>query len=152
MDPIRDIDIIESELVFCDNETVESNISYYEKLTKSGGKNKVPEIIEMLKALHEHLQALKPARAFDLTSYEDTLEVLLAYRDLHLLTAKPVLYVCNIDEDTMTSDSGENDYVASVKKYAAENKASVVVLSGKIEDELSLLEESEQIEFLESLA
>ena len=151
VDPLRDIDIIESELVFCDNETVESALKRYEKLTKSGGKKKLLEIIEMLKALQIHLQEMKPARTFDLSAYEGVTEVLHAYRDLHLLTAKPVLYVCNIDEDTMTSDEGINNHVRAVQKYAKEHNAFVVVLSGKIEHELSLLEPEEQKEFLEDL-
>lgn len=151
VNPLRDIDIIESELVFCDNETIENTIRRNEKLLKSGNKKKIPEIVEMLKALHTHLQEMKPARLFDFTPYEDVIELRHAYRDLHLLTAKPVLYVCNVDEDSMVSDDGMNDFVKSVAKFAGENKASFIVLSGKIEHELSLLDAEEQSEFLETL-
>ena len=151
VDPIRDIDIIESELIFCDNETVENTIRRYEKTMKSGGTKKAPEIIAMLKALHDHLQNLKTARLFDFEPYKDVQEIVFAYRDLHLLTSKPVLYVCNVDEDSMVSCDGINDHVKAVEKYALENKASHIVLSGKIEHELSLLDLEEQSEFLETL-
>ena len=150
VDPVRDIDIIESELIFCDNETVENAIKRYEKLIKSG-KKKATEIIEMLKALHDHLQALKPARMFDLEPYKDAQELAFVYRDLHLLTAKPVLFVCNVDEESMVDNDGMNQFVESVAQYASENKAQYIVLSGKIEHELSLLDKEEQTEFLESL-
>lgn len=150
VDPVRDIDIIESELIFCDNETVESNIKRYDKLLKTG-KKKVPEILAMLKDLHAHLQEMKPVRMFNFSPYEEIKELVLAYRDLHLLTAKPVLYVCNVDEDAMVSDDGMNEYVKAVEKLAKASQAQFIVLSGKIEHELSLLEKEEQQEFLLSL-
>ncbi len=151
IDPLRDIDIIENELIFCDNETVENTLKRYEKFMKSGGTKKEIEILGMLKALHTHLQELKPARLFDKEPYKTVQEILDAYRDLHLLTAKPVVYVCNVDEESMVERDGRNSYVEAVEKFAKETKASSIVLSGKIEHELSLLPKEEQTEFLESL-
>lgn len=150
VDPIRDIEIIESELLIADNDTVESSQQRYSKLLKTG-KKEIPAIIAMIDALHKHLQELNPARSFPLEDYVgDNIEVRHAYRDLHLITAKKVLYVCNVDEETPMDGSG-NTYVELVKKYTKENNAAVVVLSGKIEEELSSLEKEEKAEMLADL-
>ena len=150
VDPIRDIEIIESELIFSDNDTVESTITRYSKQKKTGQKN-LALILTMLENLHAHLQSLKPARTFPLETYShDDLEVLHAYRDMHLITAKKVVYVCNVDEDLASGDD-DNTYTKSVAEYAREQNSGVVKVSGKIEEELSQLELEEKQEMLNEL-
>ena len=149
VNPLRDIDIIDSELIFADNETVENNIKRYEKLLKTNPKN-VSLILEMLKSLHAHLQEIKPARSFDISKYKDKQDILNSFRDLHLLTAKPVLFVCNVSEDDVTNNT-ENSHVKKVKEHAKESDATVIILSGKIEAEISSLDQNDKKEFLEEL-
>ena len=150
VDPIRDIGIIQTELIFADNETVERALERYKKLAKTG-RSELPVIIEMLNALHRHLQALKPARTFDLALYiKDQPGVHHEYRDLHLITDKKVLYVCNVDED-LANGGGDNQYTKMVRKLAREEGADIVLISGKIEEELSALEEAEKEEMLVEL-
>ena len=150
VDPVRDIEIIQTELIFADNETVESSLTRYKKLQKTG-KKEIPAILSMIEKLADHLQALKPARNFNLEEHVgDVPEVSTAFRDMHLITAKKVLYVCNVDED-LADGSTDNNYTKSVKKFAAGEGAEVVIVSGKIEEELSQLEADEKKEMLEDL-
>ncbi|MFK7823063.1 MAG: redox-regulated ATPase YchF [Oligoflexales bacterium] len=150
VNPVRDIEIIQTELIFADNETVESSLTRYKKLEKTG-KKEIPAILKMIEALADHLQELKPARNFNLDDYlGDVHEVSLAYRDMHLITAKKVLYVCNVDED-LADGNHDNDYTKSVKEFAAKEEAEVVIVSGKIEEELSQLETDEKQEMLADL-
>ena len=148
VDPIRDIEIIQTELIFADNETVENGLSRYRKLAKTG-KKEIPAIVTMLEVLHNHLQELKPARVFPVEDFVgDLVEVSNAYRDLHLITAKKVLYVCNVDEALAGGDQ-DNEYTSRVKAFAKEEGANVVLVSGKIEEELSALVDEEKAELLE---
>ena len=149
VDPLRDIDTIETELVFADNETVENNLKRFEKLKKSGKKD-VPDILEMLGALNSHLQELKPARTFENDLLTDKEHCQHAYRDLHLITAKKVVFVCNVDED-LADGQTDNEYVKKVRERAAEEGAGVVLVCGKIEEELAGLEKEEKQEMLEGL-
>ena len=146
LDPLRDIDIIESELLLADNETVESNLKRYEKLLKTNPK-KIAPIVNMLKNLHEHLQTMEPAKTFDLNAKNDP-QLLHAFRDLHLLSTKPVLYVCNIAEGDINQES---DYIKKVKEYAQKRKASIVTLCGNIEEEIVALPKEERQELLSDL-
>ncbi len=150
VEPIRDIETIETELIFADNETVENTLKRYQKLVKTGRKD-VPLIIKMVEALLEHLQALKPARLFNVDEYVgDVAEVANAWRDMHLITAKKVVYVCNVDED-LASGEEDNEYTKLVKERAAQENAATVIICGKIEEELSTLEGDEKKEMLEGL-
>lgn len=149
VDPIRDVGTIETELIFSDNETVENNVQRYSKLQKSG-KKEVPAILEMMQALNAHLQDLKPARLFDMGPYEENENTSNAFRDLHLITAKKVLYVCNVDEDH-ADGAVENEFVKLVRAHAEKEGAGVVVVCGKIEEELAGIEADEKAEMLEGL-
>ena len=150
VDPVRDIEIIQTELIFADNETVENTVNRYEKMKKTG-KKEVPIILEMLAALHAHLQNLKPARTFPIDDYiGDTKEVAESFRDMHLITAKKVLYVCNVEEER-ASGTEDNEYSRLVREYAAKEGAGTVLVSGKIEEELGGLDASEKAEMLEAL-
>ena len=149
VDPIRDIGIIQTELIFADHETVDNAVKRYEKLTKTG-KKEMLAVVAMLEALSAHLQEVKPARTFDLEPFVgDMTEVAHAYRDLHLITAKKVLYVCNVDEDL--AGGGDNDWTRQVKEHALSEQARTVIVSGKIEEELSGLEADDKAQMIEGL-
>lgn len=150
VNPLRDIDIIQSELIFSDFETVQNALSRYEKLAKSGRKD-VPLILAMIEALAKHLQDINPARSFPLQNYvQDMIEVSNAYRDLHLITAKKVLYVCNVHEDLAQGDK-DNEHTKAVKDFALKEGSKVVIVSGKIEEELSSLSPEEKQEMIQAL-
>lgn len=150
VDPLRDIDIIQAELIFADNETVQNTLTRYSKLAKSGRKD-IPFIVTMLEALLAHLQALKPARTFPLQDYVgDLKEITSVYRDMHLITAKKVMYVCNVDEDLGSGDL-DNEWTKQVKEFAKAEGSAVVAVSGKIEEELAGLSTDDKKEMLEGL-
>ncbi|MBQ46226.1 MAG: redox-regulated ATPase YchF [Zetaproteobacteria bacterium] len=150
IDPIRDIGIIETELILADSETVENTLSRYKKLGKTG-KKEIQPTIAMLEALMNQLQDLKPARSFDLEPHVgDVREVADAYRDMHLITAKKVLYVLNVDED-MASGTKDNEYTLKVKEYAKAEGAESVIISGRLEEELIEIDEESQQEMLADL-
>lgn len=150
INPLRDISTIQAELIYADNSTVEAALARFQKQNKSG-KKAIIQTIEMLTALHEHLQQLKPASTFNAEVYfGDTLEVSAAYQALHLITSKKVVYVCNVDEELAVA-GGDNEATLAVKKLAAEEGAAVVCVSGKIEEELSVLSPDEREEMLASL-
>jgi GTP-binding protein YchF len=148
--PKRDIETIQAELVYADVGTVEAALDRYRRLAKSGQK-KITAILAMLEALNGHLQALRPARSFDLEPWVgDVLEVRDAWRDLHLLTGKPVLYVCNVDEDMAAGDK-DNSLTIEVKDHARQEGAQVVIICGKLEEELGQLDEVSRNELIASL-
>jgi GTP-binding protein YchF len=150
VDPLRDIDIIQSELILSDNETVETTYQRYQKLAKSGKKETLL-IIKMIEALSAHLQQWQPARTFDLTHYVgDEIQVSHAYRDMHLITAKQVVYVCNVEE-SLAEGEQDNTYTTQVKAFAKKEGSGVVLLSGKIEEELSCLEGQDKQDMLAAL-
>src|SRR5690606_25664137 len=139
--------IIEAELIYSDVETLEKARQRYQKLTKSGDK-KVGPILTMLDALSDHLQNLAPARTFVIEKFVgDTKEVAHAFRDMHLITGKRVLYVCNVDESLAGGDE-DNDYTSQVKAHAAKEGDGSVILCGKIEEELAELDDGSRIEMI----
>ncbi len=151
VNPKRDIEIIEAELIFADNETLEKALARYSKLARSGAKKEIPKIMAMFEALALHLQALKPARTFDWQPFAlEFQEVAHAFRDLHLMSAKPVMYVCNVDEDMAAGDT-DNKYTLQVKEHANAEGAATILVSGKIEQEISVLEEADKKEMFAAL-
>ena len=141
VDPIRDIETINLELVLADLETVNKRIERAAKLAKGDKKYLAEE--DIFKKIRTHLEDGKPARTLDLN--DDEKEIV---KDAFLLTMKPILYVANISE----SDIGkENDYVKKVKEYAKQENSEVVPLCVKIEEELSSLEGEEKQEMLEAM-
>lgn len=145
VDPKRDISTIETELIFADVSTVTTALDRNRKFTKSGQK-KFLAIVAMLEALESHLQALKPARVFALQTYVGEIpEVAIAFDELHLITAKPVVFVCNVDED-MADGKKDNRFTEIVKAHAAREGAQAVTICGKIEEELSQLDIESQNE------
>jgi GTP-binding protein YchF len=142
IDPERDIEIIETELLLKDLETVERRIERAAKAAKSGEK-KVVEELAFYERLEEHLSRGAPARTFAVHAGEDAW-----LRQLFLLTIKPVLYAVNVAEDGLPDG---NDYVEVVRDVAAREGARVVVVCADLEAQIAELPEEEQGEFLASV-
>ena len=142
VDPLRDIETIETELILADLEAVERRIERFRKVAKSGDKLAKLHVATCEKLL-ELLDAGQPARAGQWTEDE-----LASVHDAQLISAKPILYVCNIDEDGLEAD---NEHVKAVRAHAAQVGAEVISLCAKIEAELSELEEADREEFLSEL-
>ncbi|MCX6131844.1 MAG: DUF933 domain-containing protein, partial [Proteobacteria bacterium] len=136
-----------TELVLADMQSAENGHNRYQKLMKTG-KKEVIKIAEMLAALVAHMNDLKPARTFPLAQYiGDEPLVQKAFDELHLITAKSVLYVCNVEE-SMADGGSDNEYTRLVKTFAASEHAEAVTICGKIEEELSQLDPSEKQEMI----
>jgi GTP-binding protein YchF len=145
VDPIRDIEIINTELCLADLDSVEKRLDRVSRTAKSGNKEARAEeaVLEKVKKVVE--EAI-PARQAELS--EDELELI---KDLNLLTLKPTLYVANVSEDEAATAENDNEYVAKVKEYAQKENAGVVVISAKVESEIAELDEEEANEFLSDL-
>ena len=144
VDPIRDITIIQDELIIKDLETIEKRLDKLQKEAKSGDKA-IKSKLELVKRLYEFMEQGKPARSFDM--HEEERE---SMSDLFLLTSKPVLYVCNVDEGDLPEGKG-NSYVGKVQEHAQKEEAEVVVVCAKIEAEIAELDEEERTMFLEEM-
>jgi GTP-binding protein YchF len=141
-DPGRDAETIDIELGLADLETVTKRVDRVRRVAKSGDKTARAEL-EFFEALSEHLSAGKPARAFEVADSMQT-----AFDEACLLTAKPVLYVANIDEDALADG---NAHSAALESIADTNGAEVVRICGKVEAELSELDDEDKREFLADL-
>jgi len=144
VDPLRDIGIIEAELIFKDLESLEKREVKLKASAKSGDK-KYLEQAEVIAQLRTFMEDGKPARGFQ--ADEQTREI---WADLFLLTEKTVLYVCNVDEADLP-DGANNPYVAKVRARATEEGAEVEVVCAKIEAEIAELDSDEKKLFLEEL-
>jgi len=142
VDPLADLDIIETELMLADLESLEKRVVNLEKRAKTGDKEAVVTLRLVKLALAE-LEAGRPARVAKVSTEDQK-----AWRMLQLLTAKPALYVANVDE---ASTATGNDLSRQVEARAAQDGAKAVVISAKIESEIALLDEHERGEFLETL-
>jgi GTP-binding protein YchF len=143
VNPLHDMDIINTELLLADLDTVEKRNAKVERAAKASSDGKVKAEHAMLQKLLAVLNAGKPARTADLTDDEKLLS-----RDLFLITAKPQLYVANVDESALIDG---NAYTAAVEKRAVEEGAQVVRICGAMESEIALLEPAERDEFLKDL-
>jgi GTP-binding protein YchF len=145
VDPVRDIEIINTELVLADLESVEKRKAKQQKAAKSGDKKAIADL-ELLDKLEAHLNTGKTVVTLDLSPDEKA-----AVKGFFLLTAKPTLFACNVaEEDLATANS--NKYVQQVRAYVREHHdTSAVVVSAEIESELVMLSLEEQAEYLESL-
>ncbi|GAF66356.1 GTP-dependent nucleic acid-binding protein EngD [Bacillus sp. TS-2] len=144
VNPIRDIEVINLELILADLESVEKRITRVAKLAKTKDKEAVAEL-EVLEMLQQAFEAEQSARSIDFS--EEQLKIV---KQLHLLTSKPVLYVANVSEEDLLSD-GDNEYVQKVKEFAASENSEVIVVCAKIESEIAELEGDEKQMFLEEL-
>ncbi len=140
IDPIRDIETINLELIFADMDTLSRRIDRT-KTSMKGGDKKYKEELETLQKIDAALQEGKPARMADLNEKERE------YMDtLFLLSSKPVIYCANVSEG-----EEDNEYVRLVKEYAEKEGSEVVALCVKLEEELSALEDDEREMFMEEL-
>lgn len=145
VNPLRDIETIDLELIFSDMEVLERRIS---KTTKSAMGNKaLAKELEILKALYAHLEAGKLARSYEAAD-EDELEFI---NSLNLLTWKPVIFAANVSEDDLADDGASNTFVGQVREFAAANGSEVFVICAQIEQEIAELDEDEKKMFLEDL-
>ena len=142
IDPISDLDIIETELMLADLESLEKRVVNFEKRAKTWDKEAAATLALMKLALAQLAEG-RPARAAQVPAEEQK-----GWRMLQLLTAKPTLYVCNVDE--ASADQG-NAFSGQVAARATRDKAKSVVISAQIESEIALLDAGERAEFLETL-
>lgn len=145
IDPIRDIEIINTELCLADLESVEKRLDRVTRTAKSGNKEAIAEMA-VLEKVKQSVENAIPARQVELS--EDELALI---KDLNLLTLKPTLYVANVGEDEAATADTENEFVQEVKKYAAKENAGVVVISAEVESEIAELDKDEAQEFLNDL-
>jgi GTP-binding protein YchF len=145
VDPIRDIHIIDSELLFKDLESVEKRIDRLKKQSKSGDKAMKTQL-EVAERLKDHIETGEPVRTFEVAEEEK-----IAFKDLFLLTGKPVLFVCNVSESEISEGGQNNQMVAKVKELADSRGSQTVVVCASIEAEIAELDEEAKKEFLEEL-
>ncbi len=143
IDPIRDIETINLELIFSDLDVIERRMEKSVKLARSGDKTAKFEYA-IMERIKEQLESNKPVRTLEVTEEES-----IFITSLFLITSKPVVYACNISEDDVMEGNADNDYVKKVKEYAKTENSEVMVVSAKIEEELSGLEDDEKAEMLE---
>ncbi len=142
VDPLRDIDTIEVELALADLETVNSSLDKAQRQAKSGDKDAIARAA-VLKKVKETLEKGQPIRGMELNPEEQKL-----VKALGLITAKKMLYVCNVSEDDL---DGSSEPVMKVREKAAAEGSAVVPVCGKLEAELSELPEEDRAEMLASL-
>jgi GTP-binding protein YchF len=144
VNPVRDKEVIDTELQLKDLESVEKKLSRVEKLSKSGDRE-ILRGIEILKSLKEHLEQGKNARAFDISLEERQKHV----DDLFLLTIKPVIYVCNVDEKSVVNG---NEFTEQVRNATQHEHAEILLVSAAIESEIAVMENyDDRILFLEDM-
>ena len=145
VDPVRDIETINLELIFSDLEILERRIAK----TVRGARNDktLAKELELLNRLKEHLEAGNLAITYQ-TDDEDEQKWLAEY---NLLTAKPVIFAANVSEDDLADDGASNQYVQEVREHAKEQHSEVFVICAQIEQEIAELEEDEKKMFLEDL-
>jgi len=145
VDPIRDIDTINLELIFADIETLDKRIARTAKLANNDKTAK--KELETLKRLKAVLEEGKMASSLEPEDDDEK-----AFIDsLYLLTTKPVIFAANVAEDDLADDGANNEYVQKVREYAASTGNGVFVISARIEEEIADLDDEEKAEYLESL-
>jgi GTP-binding protein YchF len=143
VNPIRDIETINLELIFADIETVNKRLDKAKKNLKADKKYQIE--IDLLEKILKTLEEGKSARTLEFNEEEQIL-----VKDMFLLTTKPILYIANVSEEQLENPD-DNDNVKKVKEYAKKENAEVIPLCVKIEEELSGLEENDKKEMLEAL-
>jgi len=145
VNPIRDLETIMIELIFADMEVIEKRLPRIQKKASMRLEADAVEEYQLLSKILEELKLEKPIRAMNLSNDE-----LKLIKNFSFLTAKPILYVCNVAESEI-NDHSENDYVKNVKIQAEKDQAEVVIISAKIEQELQELDPEEKELFMEEL-
>ena len=145
INPLRDIETINLELIFSDLEILERRIA---KAAKAAVNDKsLKKELEAMKEIKDILEAGKPAKIF---TNEDE-EILSFVASLGLITYMPVIYAANVSEKELADEALSNKYVAEVRKLASETNSKVFVVCARIEEEIAQLEEDEKAEYLEAL-
>ncbi len=144
VDPVRDIETINLELIFSDLEILERRISK----TARGARNDkaLAEELALLEKIKAHLEQGQLAKTLELSDDEKELS-----KTFNLLTDKPVIYAANVSEDDLADDGASNAFVQQVREYAANENSEVFVVSAKMEAELSELDDEEKAMFLEDM-
>ena len=145
IDPIRDIEVINMELIFADLDTIEKRLSKLKHQMNNDKEAKVEyEVIDRLK---KHLEENKLAISFETKNEDEEAWI----RNLNLLTNKKVIFALNVAEGDVADDGANNKFVKAVKEYAANNGSETFVLCAKVEEELAGLDDAEKEEFLKEL-
>lgn len=144
VDPIRDIETINLELIFSDVEIIDRRIDRTKKAMK-GDKTLAVEL-DLLERVKAALEDGKPARSLEYTDEEKAI-----MKEIALISMKPVIYAANVAEDDFAKGIGNNEFVNRVKAFAAEENSEVMPVSAKIEEEIAQLEGEEKAMFLDEL-
>ena len=144
VNPIRDIETINLELIFSDMEMLERRLAKSQKAAKSD-KTLAAEV-DLIKTVLDTLESGKSARTLDLSDDEKAI-----VKSFNLLSSKPIIYVANVSEEEVAEDAKDNPYVKQVREFAQTEDAEVVVVSAKIEEEISQFDKEEKIEFLKDM-
>ena len=147
VDPDGDIECIDLELIFSDLEMAQNRLAKFAKAAKTGNKEAKAEVA-WLEPLIEHLENGQSARTFEFDEKDEAQQ--LALKELGLLSRKPIIYACNMDDDG-AADPDSNEYYKIVKKRADIEGAEVIPICAKTEEELSELDADERAEFMEDL-
>ena len=145
IDPLRDIETINLELLFSDLEILERR---YAKISRAAKMDKtLQKEAAMQERLREHMEAGNMAKTFELQDEDEE----AWFKEYGLLTAKPVIYAANVAENEVADDAADNAGVAAVREYAAKEGSEVFVICAEIEQEIAELEDDEKVLFLEEL-
>ncbi len=142
IDPLADLDVVQTELMLADMESLEKRAPALQKKAKNGDKEAILTL-KMIDLAMAELNEGRPARCAEIDKDDRQ-----AWRMMQLLTSKPVLYVANVDEDSAATG---NDYSATVFAHAEAEGAQAVVISAQIESEIALLDDEERVDYLEAL-
>ena len=145
VNPLRDIEVIDTELMLADLESVTKKFSSLEKTARAGGDKKAAAQFGVLSRIKPALEAGKPVRALGLSPEE-----LALVHDFHFITAKKVMYVANVDDNDI-GKAEPNEYVKKVMEHAKAEGSPVVQICGKIESEIAELSEDEKVTFLKEM-
>lgn len=143
VDPLRDIDTIETELILADLDSVEKRLQRVNKQAK-GGDKEAKALQGVLLKMQALLEEGKPVRKGE---WDDQEELLV--KNAQVLTSKPILYICNVDEGALLGD--DNDHVTAVRNHAEAVGAGVVLISAQVEAEIAELDDEDKAAFLEDL-
>ncbi|MCR5291908.1 MAG: redox-regulated ATPase YchF [Eubacterium sp.] len=142
VDPIRDIETINYELILADMDVLERRIAKTIRVARND--KAAAKELDMQNRIKDHLGEGKLAKTLEITDEEE----LAWFKEYNLLTAKPVIFAANISEEEMADEGANNEYVKKVREYAAETDCEVFTVSAKMEEEISELDDEEKKEFL----
>lgn len=144
VDPLRDVDVINTELMLADLDTAEKKLKRIEKAAKTSADPKMKMDLDVTQRIHKALAQGLPARSVALSDLEAPFA-----KDMHLLTSKPVLYACNVSDTDFAA--GGNDWVRAVEKRAAEENNKTILICSAMEADIAQLPPEERVEFLSSI-